>query len=131
MYSYKVDISDYFNSVDIKTLLPILKDVLYDDELLFLFFKSLLENPFARKDEEIISPKKGIMAGVPISSFLANLYLKEMDEFFSQNNIPYMRYSDDIIVFADSESKIKEYSKTINEFLKKYKLIKRVKRRKK
>ena len=57
------------------------------------------------------------MAGVPVSGFLANLFLKDMDGWFEQNNVAYARYSDDVIVFADSLQQVEQYEKTIKNFL--------------
>lgn len=122
MYSYKVDISDYFNSVDIDILLPILEKTLSDDMVLFEFFKKLLSNPYALKDEEKIVMKKGIMAGVPVSSFLANLYLSSLDKWFYERKITYIRYSDDIIIFGESEEAVKAHSETIKQMLSEYRL---------
>lgn len=42
------------------------------------------------------------MAGTPMSPFLANVYLTEMDKYFEERDVLYFRYSDDIILFADS-----------------------------
>ncbi len=101
-YAYKADISDYFGSVDIGLLLPELKEALSDDPRLFEFIRGLLECPFVLWKDELVRESKGIMAGVPISGFLADLYLCELDFYFHERGIPYMRYSDDIILFADS-----------------------------
>ena len=107
-YVYKADISDYFNSVDIDILLPELKEVLSDDTKLYMFFEALLKNPYVLYDGELIEERKGIMAGVPVSAFLANFYLRELDEYFCNNNIPYIRYSDDILVFARDKAELDE-----------------------
>lgn len=53
--------------------------------------------------------EKGIPHGLPISSFLANLYLLEFDkwlvnEFVKSKGVFYRRYSDDIIVVCDEEN---------------------------
>lgn len=116
-YVYKVDISDYFNSVDIDILLPELRSVLENDVQLFEFLKKLLENEWVQSDQGLIKEKKGIMAGTPISGFLANLYLRDMDFFFFRKGIPYMRYSDDIIVFAKTEEELFEHINRIKEIL--------------
>ena len=42
------------------------------------------------------------MAGIPISPFFANIYMGDIDTYFYENNIEYYRYSDDIILFADT-----------------------------
>ena len=57
------------------------------------------------------------MAGTPIASFYADLYLKELDRSFYDRHITYARYSDDIIVFADTKQEISEYADEIKNFL--------------
>lgn len=116
-YLYKVDVSDYFNSADTKLLLPKLKDVLKNDYRLYVFIEQLLSDPLAQKDGQLVTVKKGIMAGMPVSAFLANLYLSDMDRYFDENNIVYIRYSDDIIVFADTLEQIESYRDYIVNFL--------------
>lgn len=117
LYSYKVDIHDYFNSVDTAKISSMLDDALCDDVPLKEFLQALLKEPDCIKGGERITRKKGIMAGVPVSGFLANLYLSEMDAWFAERGIPYARYSDDVIVFAPSEEKILTYEKVIKDFL--------------
>ena len=117
MYGYKVDIHDYFNSVDTDIITKILRDKIKDDDLLVDFICSLISNTKAYFNEERIDCKKGIMAGVPISGFLANLYLSELDNLFYQQNILYARYSDDIIVFGSTKEDISKYKSMIHQFL--------------
>ncbi|HJC52245.1 MAG TPA: RNA-directed DNA polymerase [Candidatus Alistipes merdavium] len=63
----------------------------------------LLTNPHvALPDGQITCERKGIMAGVPLASFLANLYLNDLDWHFHRQGMLYARYSDDIILFASS-----------------------------
>ena len=51
--------------------------------------------------ERMLSSRdRGVMAGVPTASFLANIYLTDMDFYFYERSVSYFRYSDDIIVFA-------------------------------
>ena len=117
MFVYKTDISDYFKSVDIFLLLPMLGSVFADDADLYKFFKTVLENKDAIYQGKVISEEKGIIPGAPISSFLANLFLGEMDKYFFDRNILYMRYSDDIIVFADTMQELEEYISIIKNFV--------------
>jgi len=117
MYSYKADISNYFNSIPIEKLLPMLKEVLYDDDELYVFLSGLLSEPRVIDGNAVITEEKGIMAGTPLSAFYANLYLMELDGYFYENNIPYGRYSDDIILFAESEQKCEEYVGFLHGFI--------------
>ena len=57
------------------------------------------------------------MAGTPQASFLANLYLKDLDRYFYDNRIPYARYSDDIILFARSEEEVRSLASFVKDYL--------------
>ena len=62
------------------------------------------------------------MAGTPISAFLANYYIREIDSYFWNQKLVYCRYADDIIIFCNSKEDIFKYKKILTEFLNKYKL---------
>jgi len=122
MWCYKLDIHDYFNSISIPILLPILKEIIDDDIHLYNFFEKILIEDKAYYEEKIIEESRGIMAGTPISPFFANIYLKEIDTYFKNEKIPYARYSDDIILFANNKEDLDKYKNKLISFLKKYKL---------
>ena len=117
MYCYKADISNYFNSIYTDLFLPLLKRTISDDQQLYNFLEPLLTEPEVIDCGKKCQEKKGIMAGTPLSAFYANLFLNELDHYFSDREIPYARYSDDIIVFAESQEKINEYASIIRSFL--------------
>jgi len=116
-YSYKVDISNYFNSINIDTFLPILKNTLTDDDRLYTFLSSLLTEKRVYDRGKVIAEDKGIMAGTPQSAFYANLFLNDLDHYFFNNNITYARYSDDIIVFGNTQEQVNTYANRINKHL--------------
>ncbi len=117
MYSYKVDIHDYFNSVPVERILPMLKDALSDDPELYDFLQGLFCEKYVLEKGEPITDGKGIMAGTPLSTFYANLYLSKLDRYFEDRGIPYARYSDDIIVFAKTKEETEKYAEYIKDFL--------------
>lgn len=117
MWTYKVDISNYFNSVPVERLLPLLRKTLEDEPEICRFLESLLTNPLVNDHGNLIPEEKGIMAGTPISTFLANLYLAHMDHYFADAGVLYARYSDDIIVFGPTEEEREQYTVTILRFL--------------
>ena len=121
-YTCKLDIKDYFNSIDVELLLPILREVLWDDEPLYAFFDKLLAADQAVCDGITIAEKRGAMAGIPISQFFANIYLAEIDRYFMDAGVLYARYSDDIIFFADTGEQLAEYLIVVETFLAKYHL---------
>ena len=114
-----MDIHDYFNSVDIPEMIRLLSPVRERDPRLCAFLESLLSEPCALKDKEALPFRKGIMAGVPVSGFLADLYLSELDHSFSERGILYARYSDDILVFAEDAETLSSYVKEILDFFEK------------
>ncbi len=122
-HSYKIDISNYFNSIDVERMLDILYKVLENDKELYTFVDKLLRNPFVKSGNRIIEEQKGVMAGTPIAVFLSNLYLTELDKSFdNQSDIIYCRYSDDIIVFAKEKERIEDAKAIILKYLSEYKL---------
>ena len=113
-YSYKIDISNYFNSIDIDKLLSTLEEVFAHDKELYAFTQMLLKNPYVKVGKQIIMEKKGAMAGTPIAVFLSNLYLTDLDRCFDKrDDIIYCRYSDDIIIFAKNRDTLEETKATI------------------
>lgn len=106
MWSYKVDIRNYFGSVPIKRLLPMLESALSKEPALYRFLAGLLTDPKAEEQGTLIDDEKGIMAGTPISTFFANLYLTELDRYFDSRQRLYARYSDDIIIFAHTKKQL-------------------------
>ena len=117
MWAYKADVSNYFNSIDIPCLLPMLREALEGDKPLYRFLAALLSEPEALENGRPVTEQKGIMAGTPIASFLANLYLADLDAHFEASGLPYRRYSDDIILFAPTREEAEENARFIRDFL--------------
>lgn len=113
MYAYKVDISNYFNSINVEKLLIQLENILKEDKDLYYLIKTLLTTNKCVYNNEIIEEDRGAMAGTPLSAFFANIYLRELDKYFHDNNVLYIRYSDDIIVFDTSREKLEKHREYI------------------
>ena len=122
MWAYKVDIHNYFNSISVELLLPLLGELLADDPQLYDFFKRMLTDGRARVGESIVSEERGVMAGTPTSPFLANVYLSEVDHYFAENGVLYARYSDDIILFAPDKETLDNHINILTAFITKYRL---------
>lgn len=122
-YSYKLDVSNYFNSIDIELLLPALRQLFSDDEPLYKFIESQLSDPRAIDNGSIVTEQKGVMAGMPYAGFLANIFLTPLDrEFGKIPDVLYCRYSDDIIIFAKEKKTLDSAKVRLYEFLHKYHL---------
>ena len=122
MWAYKLDIHDYFNSISIDILLPMLADMLADDPQLYRFFEKMLTDNRVEYNGETILESHGVMAGVPTAPFLADVYLKEVDRYYHDAHVIYARYSDDIIMFAPDRKTLEVYISQMAEFLRRYQL---------
>ena len=116
VYCYKVDIHNYFNSIDTGILLQKLKGVIKDEKLMW-FFNCILTQNKCISNGEVIEEQMGAMAGTPISAFFANVYLMEMDEYFYNKGITYARYSDDIVIFSQSREDLSNNIKTLHKYI--------------
>jgi len=94
----RLDVRDYFNSIDVDDLLARLPPAL-------CAVRPLLEASL--RDTRVISAgrvvdggRKGVMAGTPLAPLLATLYLRELDEEIAGAGATYARYSDDIIALG-------------------------------
>lgn len=117
MWAYKLDIHDYFNSINVEQLMFELKSVIFDDPELFAFFEMLLSGDCASYDGKIVHESRGVMAGTPTSTFLANVFLSPLDRHFIDRNVLYARYSDDIILFASTQEDLSEHRAYISDYL--------------
>ena len=122
MWAYKLDIHDYFNSISIDILLPILAEMMADDPMLYRFFEKLLTDNRVVYNGETILENHGVMAGTPTAPFLADVYLKDVDWHFAEAGVLYARYSDDIIMFAPDLETLEIYKSQMADFLKQYRL---------
>ena len=121
-YVLKLDIHDYFNSIDADELLRILEEIISDDKELLELLRNLLKQDRCYSGDELIEEKRGAMAGVPLAYFFANVYMLSLDETFAKKGIPYFRYSDDIIIFAGSRAERDECYRLVKEELERKKL---------
>ena len=116
-YAAKLDIHDYFNSIPTERLIERLKHFVDDDPKLLEFLIKLYYRAEVLSSGRIIKENHGAMAGSPLSGFMANLYLTDMDFEFYKRGLPYFRYSDDIIIFADTEKERDEALTEIKAYL--------------
>ena len=108
---------NFVHSIPINQLLLNLKQDLQDRKL-YNLFEEILSNQYVVYNGDILlETNKGIMAGIPISAFLANYYLKDLDKYFYENNIVYARYADDIIIFDKNLDNLNIYIQFIKDYL--------------
>lgn len=118
-YVLKVDVHNYFNSIPVERLVKKVKDAICDDSLLQTFIVNLLTQNKTYFEDKLIEEKRGAMAGCPLGGWFANLYLKELDEYYAKRGIPYFRYSDDILLLCDTKEKLEKYQTILFDFIEK------------
>ncbi len=97
----RLDVRDYFNSIDPPDLLARLPSPLEDPALRALLESALLDTR-VEFGGGAIGPggRTGVMAGTPLAPVLATLYLADVDREVAGEGATYSRYSDDILALA-------------------------------
>ena len=118
MYSYKADITKYFNSINQERMRFVL-DRSEVDESAVKLIQSIIENPEVDFEGQIITDNnRGIMPGLPFSTFLSNLYLRDMDIYFRDMGVQYYRFADDILILSESKEELDRHVAYVKRFLK-------------
>ena len=94
-YILRVDVANFFASLNQHTLINVLDDSGYPKSL-----SSRLEAVLTRYTGERSS--RGILQGMYPSDLLGNFYLTPIDRFLDDYRVPSARYVDDLYVFVDS-----------------------------
>ncbi|MBI2666148.1 hypothetical protein HYX13_00900 [Candidatus Woesearchaeota archaeon] len=110
-FCLKADIKKYFDTVDHKKLMEILREKIKDKELLFLV-STILQNYSTMES-------KGMPLGNLTSQFFANVYLNELDQFVKHQLKAkyYLRYVDDFVILDNDAEKLQKYRLKIDAFL--------------
>lgn len=109
-YIIKIDIRNYSNSIPVEKLIPFINHAFCDDPELASFFIRLFCRNMCTYRGDILHEPTGILPGTPITGFFANLYLSDIDEYFSSKDVSYFRYSDDILIFVNSSEEQESYT---------------------
>lgn len=116
-YVLKADIKHYFDTVDHKVMLNLIKKKIKDEKALWVAQK-ILENHKCK----ILN--KGMPIGNLTSQLFANIYLNGLDHFIKEELKAkyYIRYMDDFVILHRNKGILKAYKNKISEFLKTVKL---------
>lgn len=111
IWSLKCDISKFFDSIDQKILVELLKYKIQDRDLIWLI--KIVLNSFEKEKE------KAIPLGNVTSQLFANVYLNQLDQFIKQDLKVkyYLRYCDDFIILGKDSEYLKTLVAEIRQFL--------------
>jgi retron-type reverse transcriptase len=112
-YVLKGDVRKYYESIDHAVLKALLRRKLKDKALLALL-DLIIDHPLPGG-----TPGKGLPIGNLTSQYFANLYLGELDHLVKEHlhHKGYVRYMDDVLVFASDKPHLHETLAAIRTFL--------------
>ncbi|MGH7492774.1 MAG: reverse transcriptase domain-containing protein [bacterium] len=131
----KMDIHNFFMSIDRRKLFAILASRCHDPDLLWLLQALVFHDPttdFELQDRDnlrhVLPRHKSLFnarpfCGLPIgnltSQFFANVYLNELDQFVKHvlKCKYYLRYVDDLLLLDEESAKLQEWQRAISRFV--------------
>lgn len=101
-YVLKLDIDNYFDSIDHEILTPRLHALISDEEVVRLIMLCIKMGRVGKnmKWQEIT---KGVPQGGVISPLISNFYLHPFDQFVLTQPCQYVRYADDFVIICDTK----------------------------
>lgn len=131
-YHYRFDIKKYYYTID-HTVLKTMLERKFKDAKLLKLLSDLIDSyhtgneyyfPFPEDDLLDLIRERGLPIGNLTSQLFANLYLSGLDHLIREKlHLPYyIRYMDDIIVFSDDLTALKQAKLEIIRYLKSIRL---------
>ena len=113
----KVDIQNFFSSINHEILVNKLKSKIDDETILNLITKVITQStvdvntPFKQRIK--YNNKEGVPQGLSISGLLSEIYLFDLVQKYSKkDNLEFFRYVDDVLIFC-KKSDIEEITKSL------------------
>lgn len=101
-WTLRLDIDDFFDTINHDLLFSFLPSVISDGEIIRLI-KLCVQMGNVRKGIKWHDSTVGLPQGAILSPMMANLYLHPMDAFISLKGLPYVRYADDFVIFTETK----------------------------
>lgn len=115
-YVLKIDVANFFGSLNQHTLVNVLNDAAYPNAL-----RKPLETMLTSYAGERGS--RGILQGMYPSDLLGNFYLSPIDRFLEEYGVLSARYVDDIYIFLESVDKADQLLRELIPALRSYDLV--------
>ena len=115
-FKLETDITGFFDSIPHYNLLSVLsEDCKVDVRILDLIGDCL--NTWSGTSEGL-TPGVGIPQSTDASAFFANIFLHNLDNILVDQFLPYFRYMDDIRIYGDTQERLREILREIDNYLK-------------
>ena len=112
-----IDLKAFFDQVDHDKLMHLVGKQIREKELLRLIGK-YLRAPMQRADQRE-ARSKGTPQGGPLSPLLANIYLDPLDKELEKRGLAFVRYADDIAIYASSQRSAERILESVIDWLSK------------
>lgn len=103
-FVYDCDIKGFFDNIPHKNLMRILNKYIADGTVLDMIWGWLKAGYM--EEGKYLDTISGTPQGGVISPLLANIYLNELDWALAEEGIPFVRYADDFLLFAETNEEI-------------------------
>ena len=118
----KVDIQNFFPTINHEILISKLKSRIDEETILNLIIKAItqstvdIKTPFKQRIK--YDNKIGVPQGLSISGLLAEIYMSDLVEKYTNNqNMKFFRYVDDVLIFCNKKDMEEIKSSLKNDFL--------------
>jgi len=99
-YIISLDIEKYFDNIAHGLLMEILNRHV-EDRSIRVLLKRYIKQGIIRRGCNFRN-RKGVIQGAPLSPLFANIYLNEFDWYMDKHTIRFVRFADDILLFAET-----------------------------
>ncbi|MDR3272194.1 MAG: CRISPR-associated endonuclease Cas1, partial [Flavobacteriaceae bacterium] len=112
----KLDIDNYFDTINHEILFSRLQSLISDPEIIRLIELSI-KMGIVSKRLKWTEITEGVPQKAVLSPLLANLYLHPFDRFVTNKTESYIRYADNFLIFAETKEQIDEWLTLASDFL--------------
>lgn len=109
------DIASYFDTIDHRLLLAMLREHVADEGFIRLV-SAWITNPVSESGRQVPA-RRGVPQGAPISPVLSNLCLTPLDRWMEKRGLDYVRYADDFVALCDDATQAQQASQALEAFL--------------
>lgn len=114
-----IDLKNFFDQVNHDRLMTMVGSQVRDKRMLKVI-GGFLRAPMRYEDGRQEARRSGTPQGGPLSPLLANVYLDPLDKELENRGVSFVRYADDIAIFASSERSARRILTSVRDWLRKH-----------
>ena len=111
-----MDLEKYFDTVPQSKLLEMVSQTVKDGRVISLLYK-FMKAGVVMPGGVVIGSEQGIPQGGPLSPILANIMLDRCDKELEKRGLRFVRYADDMMIFAKSKRSAERVMESITRFI--------------